>query len=252
MNMRVSKLFIASCSILAPVCAHSQVTDRDLELLRLFATPIGALPPIALPMPASRNNNYWIGRLQSGYRKGPGGSSMPAAAAGLDFQYRGGSILGVTGGYQKRDCGIAESECGGHALFGARAQINLVTGGAAMASLLRDNSTTSTLGTEVGFGYAPNYESGLDACTFDFGLPFSVAKRRHRPRLVGFVKPGVVWNFGCGSGGPPSHKNYFTDFGIGLQQVGNRSFDIYFGMQKMFRRRTGYQAGLSFTYVRLP
>ena len=137
-------------------------------------------------------------------------------------------------------------------MFGARAQVNLMTGGAAMAGLLHDNSTTSTVGTEFGLGYAPSVQPGLNACTIDFGIPFSVAKRRQRPRIVAFMKPGVVYNFSCGGSGPSGGKSYFTDFGIGLQQVGNRSFDIYLGMQKMFRERTGLQAGLTFTYVRLP
>jgi hypothetical protein len=238
--------------ILVPVWSGAQATDRQAELLRALSTPVGALPPIALPMPASRNHNYWIARLQTGTRKGPSSSSMPAAAAGLDFQYRGGSVFGVTAGLQKRDCGILGGDCGQHAMFGARAQIGLVTGGAAMASLLHDNSTTSTFGTEFGFGYAPKVQSDLNACTIDFGVPFSVAKRRQRPRLVAFVKPGVLWDFSCRSGGPTSKKSYFTDFGFGLQQVGNRSFDIYIGMQKMFRADTGAQLGVTFTYVRLP
>lgn len=241
-----------ACALFAPVESGAQVSDDDLEILRLLATPIGALPAISLPMAASRNNNYWIGRVQGGYRKGPSGSALPAAAAGIDFQYRGGSVVGVTGGYQKRDCGLVETNCGGHALFGARAQINLVTGGSAFARLLRDNSTTSTLGTEIGFGYAPEVTPGMNACTIDLGLPLSVAKRRQRPRLVGFITPGVVWDMSCGSSGPATRKSYFTGFGIALQQVGNRSLDIYLGIQKVFRVRTGYETGISVTYVRLP
>lgn len=240
------------CALSAPMQATAQASDADLQILRLLATPFGALSDIALPMPASRNNNYWIGRLQGGYRRGPGGSALPAAAAGIDFQYRGGSLFGLTGGYQKRDCMLADTSCGGHALFGARAQINLMTGGSAFARLLRDNSTTSTVGTEIGFGYAPNVTPGMNACTVDFGLPFSIAKRRQRPRLVGFVTPGVVWDMSCGSGGPPTRKSYFTGFGIGLQQVGNRSLDIHFGLQKVFRGRTGLETGISVTYVRFP
>lgn len=241
-----------TCALIAPMSVSAQTSDENLELLRLLATPIGALPPIALPMPASRSHNYWIGRLQFGDREGPSGSRMPAAAAGLDFQYLGGSIAGVTAGYQKRDCGIVDAKCGGHPFFGVRGQLNLITGGRAMAALLHDNTTTSTFGAEVGGGYAPNVATNLNSCTVDVGLPFSVAKGRQRPRLVGFIKPGMMWDFSCGSSGPPSRKSYFTDFGLGLQQVGNRSLDIYLGMQRMFRSRTGLQAGLSLTYVRLP
>jgi hypothetical protein len=246
-------VFLAAvmCAVV-PVKGSAQVSDQDLERLRLLSTPIGALPAISLPMAASRNHNYWIGRVQGGYRRGPSGSSLPAGAAGLDFQYRGGSIVGVTAGYQKRDCGLIENNCGGHALFGVRSQLNLVTGGSMFAGLLRDNSTTSTLGTEIGLGYAPNVAEGMNACTLDVGLPFSVAKRRQRPRLVGFVTPGMMWDKSCGSSGPPTRKTYFTGFGVALQQLGNRSLDVYLGVQKVFRANTGYETGISFTYVRLP
>lgn len=237
---------------LTPSLMHAQVSDGDLAALRLVSVPATALPPIALPMPASRNHSYFIGRLQTGYRKGPGGEAIPAIAGGIDFQYRGGSVIGATVGYQKRDCGIVEGDCGGHAMFGVRSQIGLVTGGSIFANLLNDNSATSTLGTEFGFGYSPKVSGDMNACAIDFGIPFSVAKRRQRPRLVGFVSPGIIWDFTCGSGGPKSRKSYKTDFGLALQQVGNRSIDIYLGMQKIYRAKTEFQTGLSLTIVRLP
>ena len=251
------RIAAAGCVMILPALSAAQVTggpeptEAELATLRLLSVPITALPPISLPIPASRNHNYFTGRFQVGYRKGPGGEAMPAFAGGLDFQYRGGSTIGITGGWQQRDCGLLGTSCGGHALFGVRSQINLMTGGSMFAGLLRDNSATSTLGTEFGFGYAPNVVEGITACSIDFGVPFSVAKRRQRPRLVAYLSPGIIWDFNCGSGGPGSTKTYKTDFGVALQQVGNRSFDIYFGMQKLFRGRTGFQTGLSFSYVRL-
>jgi hypothetical protein len=66
------------------------------------------------------------------------------------------------------------------------------------------------------------------------------------------VSHGKVWDFTVGGVGPGSGKNYKTDFGLALQQVGNRSFDIYLGVQKIFRGRTGYQTGITLSYVRLP
>ena len=247
-----SKILCAAVILIAPVAGRAQTTDADLSALRLLGVPVTALPPISLSMPASRNHNYIIGKLQAGLRKGPSGDAMPSFAAGLDLQYRGGSVIGLTGGYQRRDCGTVGAGCGGHALFGVRSQINLVTGGSIFAGLLKDNSATSTLGTEIGFGYAPKVAGDLNACSFDVGVPLSVAKRRQRPRLVAFISPGVVWDFNCGSSGPPARSTWKTDFGLALQQVGNRSFDIYFGMQKLFRAKTGFQTGVSFTYVRLP
>ena len=182
-----------AAAMLLPAGARSQASDRDIELLRLMSTPIGALSPISLPMPASRNNSYWIGRFQTGQRRSPGGTNLAAAAAGLDFQYRGGSILGVTGGYQQRECRFEGAGCGGHALFGARAQINLVTGGSTMAGLLRDNSTTSAFGTEVGFGYAPNVTEGVNACTVDIGIPLFRRETAAAPafRYVRYAGNGV-------------------------------------------------------------
>ena len=245
-------VFAVAGFALAPSLTHAQMSDADLAALRLLSVPVTALPPIALPMPASRNHNYFIGRLQAGVRKGPGGEAMPAVAGGIDFQYRGGSVIGATVGYQKRDCGILGGDCGGHAMFGVRSQIGLMTGGSIFAGLLNDNSATSTLGTEFGFGYSPKVSGDMNACAIDFGIPFSVAKRRQRPRLVAFVSPGIIWDFTCGSGGPKSRKSYKTDFGLALQQVGNRSIDFYFGMQKIYRAKTGFQTGLSMTVVRLP
>ncbi|HEX6574182.1 MAG TPA: hypothetical protein VF042_04355, partial [Gemmatimonadaceae bacterium] len=146
---------IAGALFITPSIASAQASEAELALLRLIGVPNTALPPVSLPMPASRNHNYYIGRLQAGYREGPSGGAMPAFAAGIDLQYRGGSVLGITGGWQRRDCGVDGPDCGGHALFGVRSQINLMTGGSVFAGLLHDNSATSTFGTEFGFGYAP-------------------------------------------------------------------------------------------------
>ena len=251
--LRALVFSLAAYCIALPARSGAQTSPSkdDMEILRLFATPIGALPAISLPMPGSRNNSNLIARLQSGYRKGPSGTSLPATAVGLDLQYMGGSVLGVTAGAQKRDCRIVES-CGYHPLFGARTQLNIITGGSTLAGLLRDNSTTSTLGAEFGVGYAPHVTPSMSACSADFGLPFSVAKRRQRPRFVGYITPGIVWDTDCGKGNLRKDHSYFTGFGFGLQQVTNRSLDVYFGFQKVFRRHAGSEIGITVSYVKLP
>jgi hypothetical protein len=242
MRRTILAAFIAAA---LPASLAAQATQTQIEILRLIGVPHTAVSPLSLPMPASRNHSYLIGRLQTGYRKGPGGSAMPAVTGGIDLQYRGGSILGLSGGWQKRDCGLTEGCGGGHAMFGARTQINLVTGGTMFANILRDNTATSTLGLEMNFGYAPKVIDKINACSLDVGVPFSVAKRRQRPRIVAYVSPGMLWDFSCGGdSGPPTRKSYRTDFGFALQQVGNRSFDVYFGMQKLWRRNVGFQTGL--------
>jgi hypothetical protein len=250
-SITVFTLTLAACALAAPLRSGAQATDDDLEILRLYATPIGALPAISLPMPASRNHSNLIGRIQTGYRKGPSGTSLPATAVGLDIQYQGGSVLGLTAGAQKRDCRIVES-CGYHPMFGVRSQLNIITGGSTVANLVRDNSTTSTFGAEIGLGYAPHIKSGMSACSAYFGLPYSIAMRRSRPRFVGYVTPGIVWDTSCGSGSFSKDHSYFTGFGFGFQQITSRSLDVYFGFQKVFRRRTGTELGITFSYVKLP
>jgi hypothetical protein len=238
-------------ALAAPHAACAQAT-QSLPVLTVEATPIGALPPIALPMPASRDHNYWGLRLQIGQRRERGPEDLLAVAAGIDYQVRGGSIFGVTGGYQSRqNCQAATSDCGGHSLFGARARFNIMTGGSAIAGLLRDDAATSTLGTEVGFGYAPNVTAGVNACAFDVGVPLSIAMLE-RIRLVTFVTPGVVWDIDCGSANTPSLRSYLLGFGLGLQQLGFRGLDVHVGMQRIFRGTTGVQFGVSVTWVRLP
>jgi hypothetical protein len=241
----IAFVLIASSQTLA------QTSDDKIQILRLESTPIGALPPLALPMPASRNHDYWGVRLQSGKRLGSGDSELTAIAAGVDFQYRGGSVIGLTGGYQQRECELTESDCGSHALFGVRTRVNLMTGGPTIGALFGDKDATSTLGGELGFGYAPNVLPDINSCTIDLGMPVSVAMLQ-KIRVVSYVTPGVVWDIGCGSKGPDTRTSWLTGLGLGVQQLGNRSLDVYVGMQKIFRGDTGYQFGISVTYVWLP
>lgn len=248
------RVFAAICALIllaTPERGNGQVSDNELQILRLESTPIGALPPIALPMPASRNHDYWGVRLQAGHRRSPDGDDLGAIAGGIDFQYRGGSTVGITGGYQKRDCDLAGPTCGGHALFGLRSRINLITGGPTIGALFGDKNATSTLGGELGFGYAPNILPDMNSCTIDMGMPLSVSMLQ-RVRVVSYLTPGVAWDIGCGSSGPPTRMSWLTGFGLGIQQFGNRSTDIFLGIQKIFRGETGYQFGLSVTYIWLP
>ena len=254
------RLLVFGWTLIAPAIAHAQGSAEERAILRLGATPSGALPPIALPMPASRNHHYWGGRFQTGYRGQTGGADLLAVAGGIDLQYRGGSTLGVTAGYQKQDCELTNPDCGRHALFGARSRINLFTGGPGVGGLFGDYSATTTLGTEIGVGYAPEVLPGMPACTLDLGLPISLSMLqgvRHIPtlggvRFVSFVTPGVVWDVDCSSEDNPTRPSYLTGFGIGLQQWGDRSLDVYLGVQRIFRGASGFQVGITITYVRLP
>jgi hypothetical protein len=229
---------------------RAQATDAELAILRLEATPIGALPPLSLPMPASRNHNYWGIRLQTGQRNGRGGADLRSVAGGIDLQWRGGSIFGATAGYQARDCEVVVTDCGGHMLFGVRGRFNVMTGGPGLASGF-DYSATSILGAEVGFGFAPDVVAGVDACTFDVGVPIALAMFQ-KVRVVPFLTPSVVWDVGCSRDGPPTTASYLLSAGVGVQQLWLRGLDAYVGFQKIFRSDTGYHFGLSITYVRLP
>lgn len=244
-------LALISISLLSSQ-AGAQASDSQIQTLRLEGTPIGALPPMPLAMPASRNNNYWGARLQSGRRQGGDGAALDAIAAGIDFQYRGGSVFGLTAGYQKRDCDVLGPDCGGHAMYGVRSRLNLITGGGLSIPLIfGEGGATTTIGADLGFGYAPEVAPGITACTMDFGVQFSLAGLQ-RTRLITYVTPGVMWDTKCSSQDPAATTSYFTGFGIGLQQVRSRSVDVYVGLQKIFRDDSGYRLGVSIIYLRLP
>ena len=127
----------------------------------------------------------------------------------------------------------------------------MLTGGQSLASIFNDPSSTTTLGTELGIGYAPNVLEGADACTIDLGMPVTLSLGQ-RVRIASFLTPGVMWDMSCSDSESPSGPNFLTGFGVGFQQIGSRGFDIYIGVQKIFRKESGYQVGISFTYVRLP
>lgn len=236
------------------VCSAGRLpaqTSAAQPILAFEATPIGALPPMALPMPASRDHNYWGLRLQTGQRIQRGPEDLLAVATGIDFQVRGGSVFGLTGGYQWRQKCATGGDCGGHSLFGARARFSVMTGGPTLASLWGDNDASSTLGTEIGVGYAPRIAPGVNACTVDVGLPFSIATLE-RIHLVTFVTPGWVKELDCSSENTGTRGNYLIGFGLGLQQLGLRGLDVQAGMQRIFRGTTGVQFGISVSWVRLP
>jgi hypothetical protein len=250
--IRVCLGVLFSISALATPSAAPAQTPQPLPILAAEATPIGALPPMALPMPASRDQSYWGLRLQVGERQQRGGpEDLLAVAGGIDFQWRGGSVFGVTGGYQRRQNCPAVNDCGGHSLFGARARFNVLTGGPTLAAVWGDNDATTTVGTEVGIGYAPRIAPDLNACTIDLGLPLSIATLE-RIHLVSFVTPGVAWDMDCSAEGTPARTNYLIGFGLGVQQLGFRGLDVHIGAQRMFRGATGMQFGVSVSWVRLP
>jgi len=203
-------------------------------------------------MPASRDDNYWGVRLQVGQRRERGPEDLLAIAGGIDYQVRGGSIFGLTGGYQwRQNCQASINDCGGHSLFGARARFNFMTGGPTIAGLIGDDAATTTLGTEIGLGYAPSVSPGVNACTVDLGVPLSIAMLE-RLHLVTFVTPGVVWDVDCSSEDTPRSRSFLIGFGVGIQQLGFRGLDVHVGAQRMFRGTTGMQFGVSVSWVRLP
>jgi hypothetical protein len=244
-------LLALTAALLLPRSAQAQLTDDQIQIRRIAATPIGALPPTATLMPASRNHNYWGTRIQAGHRRGGSEPDQSAVAGGIDLQWRGGSVFGVMVGYRTTECAPADPECGGGALLGARAQLNVISGGSTIGALVGDYSATTTLGTEIGFGYARDALPGIDACTVDLGVPISLAMLQS-VRLVAFMSPGVVWAIRCGAEAPAPRATFLTSLGIGMQQLGGRALDLYIDAQKFFRDGAGYQLGISFTYVRMP
>lgn len=229
--------------------AKAQLTEHAIRVLRLQSTPVGALPPMALPMPANRDNDYWGARVALGLRGGD--PERQAIGGGLDFQWRGGSAFGFTAGYRRAKCEPAEPDCGGHTMFGVRARLNFITSGPTIASMLGDYTATSTLGTEIGLGYAPRVVPDVNACTLDLGAPVSIAM--FSPvRVSAFLKPGVVMDVRCSGVGPSTGFNFITGLGVAAQQLGVRGLDLHVGFQRIFRRGVGYTFGATLVYTRLP
>jgi hypothetical protein len=227
-------------------------TVGEAHLRRLLSVPLGALPPLAMLMPASRNHNYWVGRFQWGTQRDNLSGDLTTGALGLDFQWRGGSAFGLTAGYQNADCEENVVGCSGHPLFGARARFNIVTGGPTFAALVGDNSATTTLGAEFGAGYAPRAIGENNACAVDIAAPLSISFFQ-KVRLLSYFTPGLAWDVRCPvRGSERSGASTFIGAGIGLQQLFHRGLDISVGAQRFMRRGAGVQIGVNVTYVRLP
>lgn len=234
------------------VPATAQISVAEMRLLRIESTPVGALPRMPAAMPASRDHHYWSVRLQTGHRAGRGGGTdLPALGGGVDLQWRGGSVLGVTAGYQGRDCELLGPDCGSHMMFGAGGRFSIVTGSSSIGEALGDYSSTTTVGVDLGFGYAPDAAPGVPACTLDLGLPVSLAMLQ-TVRVVAYTTPAVVWDVDCGGGPGTGRASYLGALGFGIQQLGHRGLDVYVGVQKIFRSRSGYHFGLSVAYTHLP
>jgi hypothetical protein len=203
-------------------------------------------------MPASRNHNYWVGRVQAGTQWDNVLGDLATAAVGLDLQWRGGSSFGLTAGYQQPDCKETVTDCGAHTMIGGRARFNIVTGGPTVAAIVGDNSATTTVGFEFGMGFAPKAVGGRNACAFDFAGPVSVSLFQ-KVRVLTFLTPGFAWDARCiFQGSRPGGVSTFLGAGIGLQQLGSRGLDVSFGAQRIFRTAAGIQLGINVTYVRLP
>ena len=240
-------LAIAMLVLAAPARAQS----GDDHLRRLMAVPLGALPPLGMLMLASRDHNYWVGRIQGGAQIESSVGDHSAFGAGVDLQWRGGSVFGLTAGYRTAHC-EGTADCTSHAMFGGRAKFNILTGGPTFASMIGDNSATTTLGAEVGLGYASNASNGRNACAYDVGLPLTFSFFQ-RVRVASFFTPGVAWDARCVRGGSAGiGASTFLGAGVTLQQLWHRGLDVSVGMQKIFRTESGFQLGMSVTYVRLP
>ncbi|HYC51419.1 MAG TPA: hypothetical protein VEB19_09965 [Gemmatimonadaceae bacterium] len=243
----MKRTFVAIVALLVSLPVQAQGVG-ETHLRRLLAVPIGALPPMGMLMPASRNHNYWVARAQAGMQQNNVLGNLTAVGGGIDLQWLGGSTVGLTSGYQTGDCDAAEL-CPSHVMFGARARFNVVTGGPTVAALVGDNSATTTLGAEFGYGYATNAVDGHNACAVDVGMPVSVSLFQ-RIRLLSFFTPGVAWDVRCPTGGTSGvAASAFLGAGIGIQQLFHHSFDLSFGAQRIFRRGSGMQMGISATYV---
>jgi len=252
-NIMRRPLHLLTGGLLASAAIATQTStaaaQEELPFNRVEGTIIGSMPPLALPMPASRNHNYWGLRLQAARHAGRTGIDLDGIAGGVDLQWRGGSIFGATAGYQRADCDVGD--CNDHLMFESRARFNFITGGPTIAGPLGDSNASTTVGFEMGVGYAPDIMPDVNACAFDIGMPVSLAMLQS-VRLVVFAKPTLVWDFHCGGTARELATTWIGSFGVGLQQLGLRGLDVNAGFKKLFRDDTGYVFGVSVSYVLLP
>lgn len=250
-SLRLASLIVTLSLMVLVVPVHAQ-SDPAVHVRRLLSTPFGGLPPVAMPMPASRDRNYWGLRVQAGRQRRDDTPAANAIAGGIDLQWQGGSVFGLTAGRRSLECEASDADCGDHMMYGARARAGLMSGGPTLAALIGDHNATTTFGVDLGFGYAPRVSGVRDACTVDVGAPVSLSMLQ-RVRVVTFVSPGVVWDFGCmHQSDAPSAASLALGYGLGVQQLWSRGLDVNFGLQRIFRRGAGTQLGISFIYVRLP
>ena len=111
---------------------------------------------------------------------------------------------------------------------------------------------TTTLGGEIGFGYAPNALGEQNACAIDLGMPVSLSLFQ-RIRVLSFLTPGIAWDVRCPVNGTVgTAASAYLGAGVGVQQIGHPGLDISVGAQRIFRRNSGIQLGLNISFVWLP
>jgi len=235
--------------VLLPAMPGAVAAQEELPFYRVEGTIIGSLPPQPLAMPASRNHNYWGFRLLAASHLGRRGADFDAIAGGVDLQWRGGSTLSATVGYQRTTCEVGQ--CNDHLMFETRGRFNFLTGGPTIAGALGDDNASTTVGFELGIGYSPDVAPRLNACAFDIGMPVAIAMLQS-VRLVVFAKPSVAWDFHCGGTSRDLATTWMGSMGVGLQQLGLRGLDVAMGFKKLFRDDTGYVFGISVSYLLLP
>lgn len=228
------------------VPAAAQEADAVLPFDALAMTPFGALPPGGPPMPASRNHHYLHYRVLAA-RRYASGAELNALAVGVDLQWLGGSVAGVTVGRQW--CPEEVTDCDSHVIAGLRGRLSLYTTGPTIGRAIHDYSASLMVATEIGIGYAADVLDGRDACSFDFGLPVAIGFFQ-RVRVVPFLTPALGWEMDC-SDRDTSKPRAALGWGISFQQIFMRGLDIHIGGQRVFRTGAGHQVGVGVTLVPL-
>lgn len=226
--------------------AAAQESAAVLPFDALAMTPFGALPPAGPPMPASRNHHYIHYRVQAG-RRYASGAELNALAAGVDLQWLGGSVAGVTVGRQW--CPEEVQDCDSHAIAGVRGRLSLYTTGPTIGRIIQDHSASLMVAGEIGIGYAADVLDGRDACSFDIGLPVAIGLFQNI-RVVPFLTPALGWEMDCADR-DTSKPRMALGWGISLQQILMRGLDIHIGGQRVFRSGAGHQLGVGITMVPL-
>ena len=262
---RRAALGAAACGALLLVFVPDSLTAQrepnglPASLASLAATPLGALPPGAPAMPASRDDTLLFGvRVQYAVRQLPNANRLTSYGFGGDLQVQGRSIFSGVVGYQTLDrsvCDTAPSCKDRRLMAGARFIGNLVTTRPFLRlPFFSGNSATGSAGFEIGAGWGQKAFGEPQHWTADVTVPLSLSVGQGI-RVVPFAAPALAGVWGVSSRGWRYRQRFMVSGGLGLQEIGQslglRGLDLTFSLQRAFDPH-GTVLGITASWIRVP